>query len=106
VRGYDYQSLGPRNKDDDPLGGDSLLEFSTELRWKLAKTWGIVGFLDGGMVYDSNSPDFGNDLRWGAGLGFRYYTAIGPVRLDVAVPVNPRSDDDAFQFYISIGQSF
>ncbi len=106
VRGYTYQSLGPRNADDDPLGGDSLIELSGELRWKLTETWGLVAFLDGGMAYDSASPGLDTDLRWGAGLGVRYYTAIGPVRLDVAVPVNPRQDDDAFQFYISIGQSF
>ncbi len=106
VRGYAYQSLGPRNADDDPLGGDSLIELSGELRWKLTETWGLVAFLDGGMAFDSTTPGLGTDLRWGAGLGVRYYTAIGPVRLDVAVPVNPRSDDDSFQFYISIGQSF
>ncbi|MDR2893223.1 MAG: autotransporter assembly complex protein TamA [Deltaproteobacteria bacterium] len=106
VRGYAYQSLGPRNGSRDPLGGASMTEVSAETRWKAGEDWGLVAFLDGGMVYDQSSPDFGQDLQWGAGLGFRYYTAIGPVRLDVATPLNPRNDDDSYQLYISIGQSF
>jgi translocation and assembly module TamA len=106
VRGYSYQSLGPRNSDDDPLGGASLTEVSAEARYKPGENWGLAAFLDGGMVYSDPSPDFGEDLRWGAGLGFRYYTIIGPVRFDVATPLNGRDDDDSVQIYISIGQSF
>ena len=105
VRGYAYQSLGPRDSDNDPLGGKALLEVSVEPRWKVSETWGLVAFLDGGMVYD-DFKDYGRDMRWGAGVGFRYYTAIGPVRFDVATPLNPRDDDSTLQFYISIGQSF
>ncbi len=105
VRGYQYQSLGPRNSDNNPLGGKALLEVSMEPRWKINEEWGLVAFLDGGMIYD-DFKDYGQDLRWGAGLGIRYYTAIGPVRFDVATPLNPREDDDSLQFYISIGQSF
>lgn len=106
VRGYSYQSLGPRNSNEDPLGGASLTEVSAEARFKPGENWGLVAFVDGGMVYADSSPDFGEDLRWGAGLGFRYYTIIGPVRFDVATPLNPRDDDDSVQIYISIGQSF
>ena len=57
------------------------------------------------MVYD-DFKDYGQDMRWGAGLGIRYYTVIGPVRFDVATPLNPRDDDETLQFYISIGQTF
>jgi translocation and assembly module TamA len=106
VRGYQYQSLGPRNKNNDPLGGASMAEFSAESRWKIDQDWGLVAFIDGGMVYNGSSPDLGEELRWGAGLGLRYYTVIGPVRFDVATPLNGRSDDALLQFYISIGQSF
>jgi translocation and assembly module TamA len=106
VRGYAYQSLGPRNKNNDPLGGASLAEFSAESRWKSDQDWGLVAFIDGGMVYNGSSPQLSKELRWGAGLGLRYYTVIGPVRFDVATPVNGRSDDAMLQFYISIGQSF
>jgi translocation and assembly module TamA len=107
VRGYDYQSLGPRNNRKDPLGGSSVLEVSVDPRWKITESLGLVAFVDGGMVYD-NTPDFefGKGMRWGAGLGFRFYTAIGPLRFDVATPLTPRKDDDFLQFYISIGQSF
>lgn len=107
VRGYKYQSLGPRNKDNDPLGGASAVEVSAEARMRFDETWGMVAFLDGGMAYENAAADFGqNELRWGAGIGARIYTAIGPMRLDFAVPLNPRSDDDNFQVYFSIGQSF
>lgn len=106
VRGYEYQSLGPRNADNDPLGGGSLIETSAEARWKLSPEWGLVAFVDGGTVYEDVFADTGEIMRWGAGVGARYYTAIGPVRFDVATPLNPRDDDNTLQFYISIGQSF
>lgn len=106
VRGYSYKSLGPRNDKDDPLGASSLIETSIEARYKFTPTMGVVAFIDGGMAYADNKPDFDEDLRWGAGLGFRYYTVIGPVRVDVATPLNKRDDDDLIQLYISIGQSF
>ena len=107
VRGYEYQSLGPRNEKRDPLGGSSMLEVSIEPRWKITESIGVVAFVDGGMAYD-DTPDFefGKDMQWGAGLGFRFYTAIGPLRFDVATPLNPRKGDDTLHFYISIGQSF
>lgn len=106
VRGYEFQSIGPRDKDDNPLGGGSQVEMSAETRWKVAPEWGLVAFLDGGTVYENTFENPSEVMRFGAGIGFRYYTAIGPVRLDLATPVNPRSDDDPFQLYISIGQSF
>ena len=106
VRGYAYQSIGPRDKDNKPLGGNALVETSTEMRWKLSPEWGLVAFVDGGTAIDEPLQDANLNMRWGAGVGVRYYTAIGPVRLDLATPLNPRSDDDALQVYISIGQSF
>lgn len=107
VRGYEYQSLGPRNSDKKPLGGGSLMEVSAETRWKLSQEWGLVAFVDGGTAYEDEFSGVGDTtIRWGAGVGVRYYTAIGPVRVDIATPLNPRNDDDSMQFYISIGQSF
>lgn len=106
VRGYEFRSIGPRNENDDPLGGDSLVECSVELRWRFLEDWGLVFFTDGGMVYADKVPDRDEDLRWGSGLGLRYYTALGPVRFDVAFPLNKRRDDSSMQLYISIGQSF
>lgn len=108
VRGYEFRTLGPLDENDDPLGGRSVLELGFELRVKVTEDIGVVPFVEGGNVFDDEVPDLTEELQWAAGLGFRYYTAVGPLRLDVAVPVNPRSDDidDAFQFYISLGQAF
>jgi translocation and assembly module TamA len=106
VRGYEYRSIGPRNESNDPLGGDSLVEFGAELRWRFAEDLGLVLFTDGGMVYTDKFPNKDDELLWGAGLGLRYYTLIGPIRFDAAFPVNKRGGDSSVQLYISIGQSF
>lgn len=106
VRGYAYQSLGPRDADDKPLGGASMTESGAELRLRLGEDWGLAAFVDGGMVYPEYRLDLKRPLLWGAGLGARYYTQMGPLRLDIATPLNRRDDDKPFQIYISIGQSF
>lgn len=111
VRGYAYQSLGPRDRNNDPLGGASFAEVSVEARVRITENIAIVPFLDGGNVYSGVTPGFERDgtntgLQWGAGLGLRYHTVVGPLRLDVATPLNPREDDGKFFLYISIGQSF
>ncbi len=107
VRGYPYQSLSPLDENDDPTGGLSVVELSFELRSRLTETLGFALFLDGGRAYADSTPDTGEAFYWGAGAGFRYYTTIGPVRLDVAVPLRDREGvDDSFQIYISIGQAF
>ncbi len=106
VRGFPYQSVSPL-RDEEPVGGRSLLEFSLELRLKVTDTIGFVAFLDGGSAFESVFPDFVEQLGWGTGIGFRYFTPIGPLRLDVGVPLNRRDEiDDAFQVYVSIGQAF
>ncbi|WP_155524513.1 autotransporter assembly complex protein TamA [Oleisolibacter albus] len=106
IRGYGYQDVGPRDAEGDPRGGLSLFEASTELRFKVAENIGVVAFLDAGNVYETEYPTLGAGLRYGAGLGARYYTPIGPIRVDAAVPLNKRSGDSAFQLYVSIGQAF
>ncbi|MFC1822639.1 autotransporter assembly complex family protein [Thermodesulfobacteriota bacterium] len=106
IRGYAYQSVAPRI-DGQPVGGRSLFSVAAELRFKVTKSIGLVTFLDGGNAFESVFPDFEEDLQWGAGLGLRYFTPVGPLRLDVGVPINRRDGiDDAFQIYISIGQAF
>ena len=106
VRGYDYQSLGPKDKDGDPVGGLSFNDVGLEARIRITENFGIVPFIDGGMVYDKTLPDWGRDMSFGVGLGFRYYTAIGPLRLDIATPLQDRDDNKSFQIYLSIGQAF
>lgn len=106
VRGYAFRSVGPLDSDDDPIGGRSVVEFSLEARIKITNTIGIVPFLDAGQVYETPWPQ-GDNLRYGAGLGLRYYTSFGPLRVDLATPLNRRKGvDRIYQFYISIGQSF
>jgi translocation and assembly module TamA len=107
VRGYGFQELGPLAEDNDPLGGRSVIEFGGEVRVRVTETIGIVPFFEGGNVYVDMLPEvYQLDFRYAAGLGLRYYTAIGPLRLDVAVPLDRRETDDPFQFYISLGQAF
>jgi len=106
VRGYGFQKIGPLDASNDPLGGRSMFEFGAELRWRVHGDFGIVPFIDGGQVYETETPDFGAPIQWAAGLGLRYYTPIGPIRADIAFPLNPRSSDDRFQVYFSLGQAF
>jgi translocation and assembly module TamA len=106
VRAYAFQKLGPLDDDGDPTGGRSLVELGTELRYRISEQFGAVAFLEGGNVYPDSIPDFSDSLLWGAGVGVRYFTDFGPIRLDVAMPLDRRSDDDLFQLYVSIGQAF
>ena len=106
IRGYAYQSVGPI-EGETPLGGRSIIELSLELRVKLTETFGFVAFIDGGSAFKPALPDFDEDVLWGTGLGIRYFTAIGPLRVDVGIPLNRRENiDDSFQVYVSLGQAF
>jgi translocation and assembly module TamA len=106
IRGYAFQLVGPLDDADDPLGGRSVLEFGTEVRGRVYEEFGAALFIEGGNVFDSAVPDFEDPLLFGAGFGLRYYTDLGPIRLDVAFPLDRRDVDDAFQLYVSIGQAF
>ena len=107
IRGYAYQLVGPLDANNKPLGARSVFEASTEARYRITRDIGIVAFLDGGNAYSTLTPKFNQQLQWGAGLGLRYYTPIGPIRADVGVPLNRRHGiDDAFQVYFSLGQAF
>jgi translocation and assembly module TamA len=106
IRGYPYQTVGPL-VNGVPVGGRSLATCSLELRLKLTERFGVVGFLDGGNVYESTYPDFSEPFLWGTGVGLRYYSPMGPFRLDVAFPLDRRPEiDDTFQIYVSLGQAF
>jgi translocation and assembly module TamA len=107
IRGYRYQSIGPRTYKDKPAGGGFITEASGELRWRFTEHMGVTLFVDGGMLYEDFDINYlGKDILWGGGLGFRYYTPVGPFRIDIASPLTPREHDPRFQFYISLGQSF
>jgi translocation and assembly module TamA len=106
VRAYGFQKLGPVGPTGDPTGGRSQLELGTELRWRMFGDFGGAVFVEGGNVYDDEVPDLNEPIRWGAGVGLRYFTDFGPVRLDIAFPINPRRNDDTLEFYIGLGQAF
>lgn len=107
IRGYQFQKVGPLDESNDPLGGRSVVELNAEFRARVWGNFGLVPFIDGGNVYTPVYPDFSEELRWAAGIGARYLTVIGPLRFDIAFPLNPpRELDDPFQFYISLGQAF
>ena len=105
VRGYSYQAIGPRSVDNVPLGGRGLLETSVEARYQIRPKIGVVAFVDGGSVASRETPSF-SDLRFGAGLGVRYDTPAGPLRIDLATPLDKTKNDDVLQVYISLGQAF
>lgn len=106
VRGYGFNNIGVRNVSGDVTGGRSLLEASLEVRRKFTETLGAVAFIDAGTVGENSYDAFSGDLKVGVGIGLRYYTGLGAIRLDVAVPLNPDDDDPSFGIYAGIGQAF
>ena len=106
VRGYAYDTLGPIGPGGAVVGGKSLFETSAELRVKLTQTIGVVPFFDAGNAFTSRLPNLRRPLQMSAGLGLRYFTAVGPIRLDIATPINPRRGDGRLAVYVSIGQAF
>lgn len=105
LRGYNFLTVSPLDG-RVPIGGRSVLEGSLELRRAITDTIGVVAFVDAGAAFDSEYPDFNETMRYGAGVGLRYFSPIGPVRFDVAVPLNKRGIDDRYEIYLSIGQAF
>jgi translocation and assembly module TamA len=105
VRGYRYQSVGPQFADGNPTGGTAVDAATVEFRQRILSNYGAVAFVDAGQVSTNGTP-FSNTVRVGAGVGLRYYTPIGPIRLDVAVPLDRERGGDAFELYIGIGQAF
>lgn len=105
VRGYSYQGIGPKDGNGKPTGGLSFFETSAEMRIAVTETIGIVPFVDAGTVSSEQFPDF-SDMKVGAGVGLRYLTPFGPLRVDAAVPLNRDPGDPRFGIYAGIGQAF
>jgi translocation and assembly module TamA len=106
IRPYGYQLAGPLDIGNKPIGGRSSLVLNLEARIKITENVGIVPFVDAGSYYESPVPQPGRTLLYGVGLGFRYYTAFGPLRVDLATPMHKRNADSPIQIYISLGQAF
>ncbi len=108
VRGYGFQGVGPRDNVGNPVGGASLVEFALEARIETPLFDGaveVVPFIDAGSVGRGSTPDFA-DIRFGAGIGIRYKTTFGPIRVDVAAPLNRTEFDSPVVVYVSLGQAF
>ncbi|WP_244488271.1 autotransporter assembly complex family protein [Devosia sp. Root436] len=105
VRGYAYKSIGVDDGTGTITGGRYLLEGSLEARAKVTQDIGVVGFVDGGYVAADVFPAL-SDLRVGAGVGLRYYTGLGPLRADFAIPLNKKPGDPDYALYVGIGQAF
>ena len=105
VRGYAYQGIGPKDINNKPTGGLSYFETSAEMRIGITDTIGIVPFVDAGTVSTKQFPDF-SDVKVGAGVGLRYVTPFGPLRIDGAIPLNRGPGDPRFGIYAGIGQAF
>jgi translocation and assembly module TamA len=105
VRGYEYQGIGPKDPEGNPIGGRSYVELSAEMRVQVRENIGIVPFVDAGTV---SEDAFIGSARFqvGAGVGLRYLTPFGPLRIDAAVPLNPGPDDPDFGIYAGVGQAF
>ena len=106
IRPYGYQMAGRLAPNNDPIGGRSSLVLNFEGRVKVTETIGLVPFVDAGSYYESSVPQLGHRLFYGVGLGLRYYTAFGPLRLDLATPLYKRNADSPVQVYVSLGEAF
>lgn len=105
VRGYAYQNIGPRDASGTVVGGRSSVLFSGELRYRATDSIGLVAFVDAGSAYSSMVPRL-DQLKVGVGAGLRYLTPVGPIRLDVAVPLQPGPGDPSVGVYVGLGQAF
>ncbi|UTO28438.1 autotransporter assembly complex protein TamA [Bartonella harrusi] len=106
VRGYAYRNIGIKIDNDAVVGGRSLVEGTTELRFSLNDKIGLVSFLDGGLVGEKARFDFSQKIKWGVGIGGRYMTSLGPLRVDLAFPLKREKGDPRIGFYVGIGQAF
>jgi translocation and assembly module TamA len=106
IRGYPYRGVGPLDANGDVTGGRSYFVGSAEARIGVTRTIGVVPFFDFGNAFESELPDFSEPLRTSVGLGLRYKTGLGPIRFDVAFPLDPYEGDPNVAFYVGLGQAF
>lgn len=106
VRGYDQDTLGPKGSDGNPIGGNTFLMENVELRTSIGKNFGIVAFLDGGNVWIKTGDINMSDIKFTAGVGLRYNTPVGPVRIDYGRKLQKEAGESAGEIHFSIGHAF
>ena len=97
VRGYEYESLGPTDTDGEVIGGSSLAVASVEYEHPIVPRWSVAAFVDSGDAFDDSSFE----TNTGVGVGFRWQSPLGPIRVDVAKPFD--GDDRGARLHISLG---
>ncbi len=106
VRGYNQDTLGPKGTDGTPTGGNAFLMENLELRISISKNIGFVTFLDGGNVWlDIEDIDV-SDIKFTTGLGLRYSTPVGPIRIDYGYKLQREKNESSGEIHFSIGHAF
>ena len=105
LRGFAYNSVGPKDPFGEPAGGEAVLIFNQELRYRNRGKWGFAAFWDFGNVFE-HVEDVDLDLRHDLGVGLRWVSPVGLLRFDLAFPLDRQPDEDRFQFIFSLGQVF
>ncbi len=106
VRGYAQDTLGPKGSKGYPQGGNAFTMTNVEMRFRVIGDFGMVTFMDTGNVWNDFKDFNPFDVKYTAGLGLRYMTAIGPLRVDYGHKLNRAKDEQPGRFYFSIGQAF
>lgn len=106
IRGYGFQMAGPLSPSGKPLGGMSFAEASLEARYKVTNDIGVVAFVDAGGAFTSSIPGQGGSFYTGYGAGIRYHTPFGPIRADIAFPLNSSPGQPQYGLYLGVGQAF
>ncbi len=106
LRAFKFNEAGPTDENGNPIGGNVLLVGNLELRFPVRGNLGGVIFFDVGNVFTDFSTVSGSEIRKIAGIGVRYNTPVGPVRLDWGHFLDRRAGEDGSRFYISVGQTF
>jgi translocation and assembly module TamA len=107
LRGYKYKTVSPLHHHHKPIGGRSAVYYTLETRFRVTQSIGLVPFFDIGNVYLTQLPKFTGKWLKSVGLGIRYFTFIGPFRLDIGFPLDRRKRlDPKYQIFVSIGQMF
>lgn len=98
VRGYQYNALGPKNDEGEVIGGSHLVVASAEFDYLFMPNWSTSIFVDAGNAFDSVF-----ELKRGVGIGLRWYSPVGPLRFDIAHPLDPDDPKDQFRVHLSVG---